>query len=179
MHSFGQLLWINHARVRRLYQSERCGCTLLGLKCLKAKTEQLFCNRSEFSNLSRLQRACLTALWSHDTLISSFMKPESSPLTRRPIKANPIRRVRGRDEIGLFNSLYRNMLMQDNDSLIACYYGIYWGPNMRAVTETIAWYMEMQRGPLARGRIQLLPSGAALLSCWKLEMKIDALHRHY
>lgn len=26
----------------------------------------------------------------------------------------------GRDEIGLFSSLYRNMLMQDNDSLIAC-----------------------------------------------------------
>lgn len=30
----------------------------------------------------------------------------------------------GRDEIGLFNSLYRNMLMQDNDLLIAHYYGM-------------------------------------------------------
>lgn len=53
------------------------------------------------------------------------MKLETSPLTHQPIRANPIRRMWGRDEIGLFNSLYRNMQMQDNDSLIARYYGIY------------------------------------------------------
>lgn len=134
------------------------------LQCLKAEKEGLFCNRSELSNLSRLQKACITALWSHDTLISSFMKPATSPLTHRPIKPNPIRGMWGRDEIGLFNSLYRNMLMQDNDSLIACYYGIYWRPNMRAVTEMMAWYMKMQSGPLTRGRIQLLLSGVVLLS---------------
>lgn len=120
--------------------------------CLKPKPEGLFCNRSEFSHLSRLQKACLTALWSYDTLISSFMKLATSPLTHKPIRANPIRRMRGRDEIGLFNSLYRNMLMQDNDSLIACYYGMYWRPNMRAVTAMIVWYMKMQTGPLRRAK---------------------------
>lgn len=82
-----------------------------------------------FSNLSRFQKACLTALWSHDTLISSFMNPATSLLTHSPIRAKPIRRMWGRDEIGLFNSLYRNRLMQDNDSLIACYYRMYWRPN--------------------------------------------------
>lgn len=132
-------------------------------QCLKAKTEGLFCNRSEFSNLSMPQKACLTALWSHDTLISSFMNPATSLLTQRPIRANPIRRMWGRDEIGLFNSLYRNMLMQDNDSLIACYYGMYWRPNMRAVTEMIVWYMQMQTVPLTSARIQLLLSGVVLL----------------
>lgn len=65
------------------------------------------------------------------------MKLATSLLTHKPIRANPIRRMWGRDEIGLFNSLYRNMLMQDNDSLIACYYGMYWRPNMKAVTEMI------------------------------------------
>lgn len=42
-----------------------------------------------------------------------------------PIRANPITGMRGTREIGLFNSLYRNMLMQDNDSLIARHYGTY------------------------------------------------------
>lgn len=149
---------------------------------LKAKTKGLFCNRSDISNLSRLQKACLTALWSHDTLISSFMKPATSPLTDRPIKANPIREMWGRDEIGLFNSLYRNILMQDNDSLIACYYGIYWRPNMRAVTEMTVWYMEMQSGPLMSGKILLLLSGAVFLSnilwnwTWRLMSRIAVIN---
>lgn len=52
----------------------------------------------------------------------------------------------GRDEIGLFNSLYRNMQMQDNDSLIACHYGTYWKPNSSSVTETTGWYTKMQVG---------------------------------
>lgn len=60
-----------------------------------------------------------------------FMKPyrlvrggATSPLKHKPTRADPIRRAPGTDEIGLFNSLYRNMLMQDNDSLIAYYYGM-------------------------------------------------------
>lgn len=69
--------------------------------------------------------------------ISSFMKLASSSLNHRPIRANLIRGMWGRDEIGLFNSLYRNMLMQDNDSLIACHYGTYWKPNTSSVTETM------------------------------------------
>lgn len=62
--------------------------------------------------------------------VSSFTQLATSPLKHRTIGANPIRRAVGRDEIGLFNSLYRNMLMQDNDSLIAYYYGMYWWPNV-------------------------------------------------
>lgn len=102
---------------------------------LGAKAEALLWNRCEFSNLSRLQKACLTALWSNIILYEA---------SHKPISAKPIRRMWGSDEIGLFNSLYRNMLMQDDDSLIACYYGMYWRPDMSTVTEMIVSYTKMQ-----------------------------------
>lgn len=58
----------------------------------------------------------------------------TSPLKHKPTGAHPIRRAPGTDEIGLFNSLYRNMLMQDNDSLIACDYRMCWEADVRATT---------------------------------------------
>lgn len=90
------------------------------------------------------------------------MKLATSPLKHKPIRAKLIRKMWGRDEIGLFNSLYRNMLMQDNDSLIACYYSMYCRPNMK-----------MQPGTLVRQRNRLLLSGTVLLTSILLRFNED------
>lgn len=104
--------------------------------------------------------------------ISSFMKLAGSSLNHRPIRANLIRRMWGRDEIGLFNSLYRNMLMQDNDSLIACHYGTYWKPNSSSVTETMVWHTKMQVGTNPTVPVTALLTSIPL----RKKMKIDVLH---
>lgn len=69
----------------------------------------------------------------------------------------------GRDEIGLFKSLYRNMLMQDNDSLIACYYGMYWRSNVRAETEMIVRCIRVNAGPLKSFTVRCGVVGGGIL----------------